>query len=553
MFYATQIKSVHAGGAVDVSGRSLRFIGYLPVKAGDTVYTDGRFIFGNAPPKGAPAIFDEQGGIPVLAYNLRGYFTLQGKFKDYRIAGTDWIVNDKNNYKHDVQLLSIVCVRTDGELLTVEKNVIPFAADDYDYHNGFYTQTPAPLWQTINFGRIAVCCEGDSAIFYNYPVVGFQSRYYEYASHYYYSWLHIPFYYSTGISAYNSYDDGYYSAFKNDNAGYGIAMRTCWFLLRGQDLDYRNFDNKIIKQCEFIIRKNGEIFQRIAVSDLLKSFEDTAKAEVDIFPDRESVKHIKSRAIVHNFKILSDCDWAILIEAEIWASNTFYENNEEAVSHDPLILDTNPFHISSTISHNHLIIKFKADGTFEEIFKWKFLYPLQIRDSTFGQYYDTKPESFSVEEGAWIVRTMTAEVDEGRWSTAIWRDYDSRREFPDREYNTPLLKLADNFSFPVQNEFNAIISNAYHDIQQWRLSGIFDADNNQVVRDFLPDETDAHKWNMSLAKLKGGGYLVGIRDDDDRGVVGALYKITDNSFELVGNGLKNFRLRELKNISKSKK
>lgn len=105
MFYATKIKSVLNGAAIDVNGKRLSFIGYLPVKAGDTVFTDGRVIFGNAPPKGSSAVFDLPSGIPVLADDLQGYFTLNAIFKDYRIAGTDWIVNDKKKFGHgDVEI-----------------------------------------------------------------------------------------------------------------------------------------------------------------------------------------------------------------------------------------------------------------------------------------------------------------------------------------------------------------------------------------------------------------------------------------------------------------
>lgn len=108
MFYVTQIKSVGQSGVIDVQGRRLNFIGYLPVKAGDSVYTDGNVIFGNAPPKGAPAIFDNPSGIPVLAdedssgkNELRGYFTNRGKYKRFSIAGDDWITNSEKKYSHD--------------------------------------------------------------------------------------------------------------------------------------------------------------------------------------------------------------------------------------------------------------------------------------------------------------------------------------------------------------------------------------------------------------------------------------------------------------------
>lgn len=59
LFYRTQIKSVTDYGAVDMAGKKLQFMGYLPVKAGDWVFTDGRFIFGNVPPRGSPATFGE--------------------------------------------------------------------------------------------------------------------------------------------------------------------------------------------------------------------------------------------------------------------------------------------------------------------------------------------------------------------------------------------------------------------------------------------------------------------------------------------------------------
>lgn len=110
MFYATTIKSIGNTGVVDTQGRYLSFIGNLPVKAGDTVYTDGKVIFGHAPPKGSPAIFDEPSGVPVLADEnltdedndeLRGYFTKRGKYKRYSIKGDDWITNSEKKYSHD--------------------------------------------------------------------------------------------------------------------------------------------------------------------------------------------------------------------------------------------------------------------------------------------------------------------------------------------------------------------------------------------------------------------------------------------------------------------
>lgn len=122
------------------------------------------------------------------------------------------------------------------------------------------------------------------------------------------------------------------------------------------------------------------------------------------------------------------------------------------------------------------------------------------------------------------------------------------------DYDNPVEEFADEFYFPVQDDYQARIMNIDKEIDKWQFGGISDPDNKQVVDAFLPDETDAHKWNMSLASLKGGGCLFGVHKDDDRDIVGKLYKISkDGDFVQVGEGLKNFRLRELKNIGKAKR
>lgn len=132
MFYATRIKSVGEGIAVDVQGRTLSFIGYLPVEVGDTVYTDGNIIFGHVPPKGGSNMPDESSGIPVLGEEylgdnnqkeMRGYFNKRGVYKASRIAGDDWIVNDKKKYFHDTKIQNEKIidaeVSADGEIYLV--------------------------------------------------------------------------------------------------------------------------------------------------------------------------------------------------------------------------------------------------------------------------------------------------------------------------------------------------------------------------------------------------------------------------------------------------
>ena len=120
MFYATRIKEISDDKAVDVQGKVLSFIGYLPVEVGDTVFTDGNVIFGYSKVKGGYNIFSDKVKfftVPVLGdkyllseleEELRGYLNNRGKYKKYRIAGTNWIVNSKKLYAHDLNAENII-------------------------------------------------------------------------------------------------------------------------------------------------------------------------------------------------------------------------------------------------------------------------------------------------------------------------------------------------------------------------------------------------------------------------------------------------------------
>ena len=167
MFYRTQIKSTGAGYATDINGKHLTFIGNLPCQSGDYVWTDGKVIFGNTSPKPQPVLFEEDGGIPVFSDNLRGYFDSSGNFKKYNIAYDEdstpftyseydedgihtengyldsaIIVNDKRNYRHALgrnlgsgTLVDTEC-SSDGKLLTAKKITVDYqtsGSDDLEY------------------------------------------------------------------------------------------------------------------------------------------------------------------------------------------------------------------------------------------------------------------------------------------------------------------------------------------------------------------------------------------------------------------------------------
>ena len=94
MFYRTKLTAVGGSEAVDIRGKTLHFVGNLPVRAGDCVWTDGKFIFGHVPIRGASITPITQSKIPVLADDFQGYIGAGGALTSYPIVSGDWIVND---------------------------------------------------------------------------------------------------------------------------------------------------------------------------------------------------------------------------------------------------------------------------------------------------------------------------------------------------------------------------------------------------------------------------------------------------------------------------
>ena len=150
MFFKTQIGSINSNGVFDTAGRRLIFIGDLPVKAGDWVFSDGKYVFGNAPPKGSSVIFnDEPSGIPVLADNLRGYFSDNAAFKNYSIKGERWISNAEKTFAHDTDDANIIdaeiALDNNGKetgVYTVEKRIKDLSEID-DYNDTIYRNRAA--------------------------------------------------------------------------------------------------------------------------------------------------------------------------------------------------------------------------------------------------------------------------------------------------------------------------------------------------------------------------------------------------------------------------
>ena len=127
--------------------------------------------------------------------------------------------------------------------------------------------------------------------------------------------------------------------------------------------------------------------------------------------------------------------------------------------------------------------------------------------------------------------------------------YDSRNLPNAPPYNQLFYEIDENFSFPVQDGYSVKIKPVYHATAAYTCSfgSIYDKEGNPVVGNIFPTVNNAHEWHTSFTPLKDGTFLFGAHGDN-------LYRLTSTGeFTQVGSGLKNFRLREMKNISRAKK
>lgn len=541
MFYSTKIQSIENGFAIDEQGKALRFIGYLPVKEGDTVYTDGNVIFGNAPPRGGVFIPDVSGGIPVIGSELRGYFTPQGKFKNFKIKGDKWLTNDKKFYAHEQGNSDIIDaeISADGGVYTVEKKITDF--------------------ETLT--------DKGNILFYCYA----SKYYFNYQIRRYYIMVNLPRY-NRGIDTILGGYIPWWNLSWEKNCDYvkskvplvkeAVWERNPYRFTDGEFIDKDG--DAILRDCRLIIKKDGNAAAVLNLSKLVEPAEQAAIDYVNItVPNRSFKEYIKSRANLLNFKIMPDGKWSALLLIEIGAERDF--PMPDMNSYDGLFKYLNSLGYASTAAHSLFMFKVDSDGNAEKLAEWSEFFPLWLIDNIRYRAvilriehheqedvhapvpFTRNPTTFPYEDyelvsaaGGWIDN----ETEWDEYGYTLFTVYDSRLMPDAPDYDNDVEEF-NEFYFPVQDGYQAKITNS-GDIDTWQLDGIYNG-NKQLFDAGGIGGTDAHKWDMSFATLKGGDFLFGIRGD-------ALYKIGDDgNIEIVGDDLKNFRLRELKRISKAKK
>lgn len=529
-----------------MAGKKLRFMGYLPVKAGDWVFTDGTFIFGNVPPKGSPAVISsEPSGIPVLGdfdsqdKELRGYFTASGIYKRYAVAKDDWIVNSDKKFIHGSNTGSDGAEIIDAEI----------AFDKNGKADGFYT-----VWKKLV--QVQDDDEDSDVLFYYYDnaiTLPFDKRKY-------YSMLKFERRtrgVNTDISKYQYWWlTGDFDYIKNTSP---TVTQATWDGSVNTPPIFTPKEEPLIRDCELIIKKDGQEIETLYLSELAEYAEEKAVNSVAVpLPVDASTPNIvtfgelsiQSRANLINFKIMPDGSWEALFQIEIGVECTYDRQTKFPTTSIIYSLD-----YATSAGHNLFLFKVDSAGKSEKLAEYSVFMPLWliknvqwniIKIHDFTGEYPVDRTTFPYTD--WVETHWHYDPDVGSTSELTTYDvYDSHNMPHAHVYNKKISSFSEEgFKFPVQDEYYAKFSNIEEDIDKWQLDGIFDARGEKVCKEFQ-EPYNYHKSNLSFVPLKSGDGLFGIHNK-------SLYKIDRyGNSQQIGYGLKNFRLRELKKISKARR
>lgn len=620
MFYATKIKSIGSGYVIDVQGKQLTFVGDFPCKVGDTVFSDGKFIFGHAPPRGSTAIFDEPNGIPILASSdveqLRGYFTDSGTLKKYSIKGDEWIVNDKKKYAHDnedvedaeidEQKIIDAEISEDGSTLIVADGFYR-KCHAIKYHNHLYNMVSVRARENNSF-------VSDHRFVYNIiPIVGQEITLGADADD-----LDIP------VTVYKDGEKvieiplGEYTQ---------LVEEQCWrckdeLLELSADITHAiNFiqqpappSNSFIAlsyarvetfridpkgnwdaiisaaaygHCFLYILLNGSLFYTLFADDSLRSFSHSLEIALElfeyvIFTEQHypflDIEHIEQYPPFNGSKKDSEGNYTDAYMRYIETKLQYYI---------PLVRFTHykwePFIFSSfSLFHVHngdivsTIINASGGGNeFEVTESWDEVNQYGNFDSP-SDFISTPSRPYPDDNGNFTV------IEKNKWNFPLGDDYflhgDGLNFISIMKNDEIVLEISDfikdnltdikilpYYPMPLLTTFDDVASRSTEDLETFNHIYItkfsYEEYEEALFNYLLADDTrkiylplwshwgfdDFFFLNLSFLALKNSNALLGFHD-------GTLYKIDNQgSIKKVGDDLKNFRLRELKPISKAKK
>lgn len=135
--YTTRVTQSAGGAIIDENGRTLRPIGNLRINDGDSVWTDGKIVYGHVPVKPIVNLFYQRGGIPVCGLNGEYYGMIykNGRFESMpgnvatlKMAG-NWLYVQKNGVYSQKSLYFLDMLCTKSAVFTAEYTM------DMPYHN----------------------------------------------------------------------------------------------------------------------------------------------------------------------------------------------------------------------------------------------------------------------------------------------------------------------------------------------------------------------------------------------------------------------------------
>ena len=563
MFYATKIKEVSGGKAIDEQGKVLSFIGYLPVEVNDTVFTDGTVIFGNAKVKGGHNFSGEiASGIPVISEKMKGYFKPNGNYKKTYIAGKKWLVNAKKTYSHDTDEKEIIDAEIahdnsgkENGVFTVEKKLYG-STGQYDYalledetardceliirkdteekERVRLSTLSKPIEElALTYVKIVEVARQKpvdkvttSATITNFKIMpdGSWQMLVDYSIVAIRQFTRINASINFNSTRAETYNEGTFPEnfpWGGDRAAIAAAFRAMGFTEVTTDIVLRDSD---LAQSFFKVFYD---LMRPSYTEELIEYGTTASIEIS---EEDTGKYYDTTA---------RCSFLICF----YSDGTFKKVYEEAYC-TPLIMDVTNYEgvANGEAIPNSLHVDATKDKTTYPYITYRGSYKI----ITGGYHWVFTIWTF---RGVAIKDRFNEDTRDYCNITCTAYRYDSRNLPNAPPYNQYFYSADDNFSFPIQDGYFVQLKPSYYYMQKYNcfFGSIYDKAGNTVINNIFPTCKNAHEWHISIVPLKDGSFLFGVHDY-------CLYKVTNTGvFTQIDSGLKNFRLRELQNIKSAKK